>query len=504
MNRRDCGTIVFTLVFVVCAACAFGQATQPGMDESATSLASMRSYLENRLHANSPDSYRAESQALSNLVANLSESDRPGWASSQIVSWANRHPETNAVLVSGWDPARRRPIMSWQTRYSDEEVSVGRRKNQVSRFIVLLHCLDSIRENTRGVPMSELLLAFNGLWAEDMLDRAWGRGFNSMQFHRKMDGMSSPRWFYELVSSSPGLDPEIRVYALSCLVKLSSSVEEQNRFKKAIGRISLSSDQFPRISGFGETNVTERMRATLSFDQSRAEIPSLKLLDERGNAAVSALLVETATMLESPDGTNAVRTLSELMFAYDSPTNRGFRPLECKMRIQRFVRNDGTRNAALLHTIFSSIGQHSPDVQRDLFWTFVDLWVEDLTIVAGRESLEVRRTRDGIDDMAALLWWMARSETIAPEIRRYAWIWVGDLVRRGDPSAAPFAAGLKAADEAIAEAERETERERRLRTEAPPPTPPRTNAEPILVGVKVRRNRNPSSTTNAPPGFPAP
>ena len=272
------------------------------------------------------------------------------------------------------------------------------------------------------------------------------------------------------------------------------------------GRISfsLSSDQFPRISGFWETNVTERMRAKLSFDHSRAEIPSLKLLDERGDAAVSALLVETATMLESPDGTNAVRTLSELMFAYDSPTNRGFRPLECKMRIQRFVRNDGTRNAALLHTIFSSIGQHSPDVQRDLFWTFVDLWVEDLTIVAGRESLEVRRTRDGIDDMAALLWWMARSETIAPEIRRYAWIWVGDLVRRGDPSAAPFAAGLKAAGEEIAEAEREAERERRLRTEAPPPTPPRTNAEPILVGVKVRRNRNPSSTTNAPPGFPVP
>ena len=80
----------------------------------------------------------------------------------------------------------------------------------------------------------------------------------------------------------------------------------------------------------------------------------------------------------------------------------------------------------------------------------------------------------------------------------------GNPGQRGDPSAAPFAAGLKAADEAIAEAERETERERRLRTEAPPPTPPRTNAEPILVGVKVRRNRNPSSTTNAPPVVPAP
>ena len=272
------------------------------------------------------------------------------------------------------------------------------------------------------------------------------------------------------------------------------------------GRIffSLSSDQFPRISGFWETNVTERMRTTLSFDQSRAEIPSLKLLDERGDAAVSALLVETATMLESPDGTNAVRTLSELMFAYDSPTNRGFRPLECKMRIQRFVRNDGTRNAALLHTIFSSIGQHSPDVQRDLFWTFVDLWVEDLTIVAGRESLEVRRTRDGIDDMAALLWWMARSETIAPENRRYAWIWVGDLVRRGDPSAAPFAAGLKAAGEAIGAAERQAEHERLQAGRAAQIHPVSTNATPPSVKAKVRRARTPASPTNAPPGFPAP
>ena len=504
MNRRDCGTIVFTLVFVVCAACAFGQATQPGMDESATSLASMRTYLENRLHVDCPDSYRAESRALSNLVANLSESDRPGWASSQIVSWANRHPETNAVLVSGWDPARRRPIMSWQTRYSDEEVSEGRRKNQVSRFIVLLHCLDSIRENSRGVPMSELLLAFNGLWAEDMLDRAWGRGFNSMQFHRKMDGMSSPRWFYELVSSSPGLDPEIRVYALSCLVKLSSSVEEQNRFKKAIERISLSSDQFPRISGFGETNVTERMRAKLSFDHSRAEIPSLRLLDERGNAAVSALLAETATMLDSPEGTNAVQNLIRLISPYESPDMRGFRPMECEMQIRCFIETNKFGNAAYLGNVLARLDRFSPEVQRDIFYTFSDLLIDPFPFDSDSEERKEATIREFSLDIIPLLWSIARNANVSAEVRRWAWIHVGAAVQRGDPSAAPFAAGLKAADEAIAEAERETERERRLRTEAPPPTPPRTNAEPILVGVKVRRNRNPSSTTNAPPGFPAP
>ncbi len=232
--------------------------------------------------------------------------------------------------------------------------------------------------------------------------------------------------------------------------------------------------------------------------------PRLDMLDVLGHDAVSNLVDATTARLSLPGGTNAVLTLSELLSAYDSPTNRGFRPLECKMWIQRFVRNDRTRNAALLHTIFSSIGRHSPDVQRDLFWTFVDLWVKDMTIVAGRESLEVRRTRDGIDDMAALLWWMARSEAIAPEIRRHAWIWLGDLVQRGDPSAAPFAAGLKAADEAIAEAEREAERERRLRTESIPVPPSRPNAAPIPVDVKVRRNRNPATTTDIPPGFPSP
>ena len=77
----------------------------------------------------------------------------------------------------------------------------------------------------------------------------------------------------------------------------------------------------------------------------------------------------------------------------------------------------------------------------------------------------------------------------------------GNPGQRGDPSAAPFAAGLKTSGEAITEAEREAERERRLRTETSSATPPRTNAEPILVDVKVRRVRTPATSTNAPPGF---
>ena len=269
------------------------------------------------------------------------------------------------------------------------------------------------------------------------------------------------------------------------------------------GRIffSLSSDQFPRISGFWETNVTERMRTTLSFDQSRAEIPSLKLLDERGNVAVSALLAETATMLDSPEGTNAVQSLIRLISPYDSPDMRGFRPMECEMQIRCFIETNKFGNAAYLGNVLARLDRFSPEVQRDIFYTFSDLLIDPFLFDSDSEERKEETIRAFSLDIIPLLWSIARNANVSAEVRRWAWIHVGAAVQRGDPSAAPFAAGLKAADEAIAEAERETERERRLRTEAPPPTPPRTNAEPIPVGVKVRRARTPATSTNAPPGF---
>ena len=465
--------------------------------------------------------FMQEAAAFTNLLETLRPDDRPGWPSSRLVAFANKGPETNAVLVPlpNIDPHRPGPRMEWRESYTAEEVAEGRRRNHAARMILLRHCRTALDAGIETVALSEWLAAVTDIWGKDLVNPSWGHGFNSAEFHREFDGISSLAPLYHEFVASPHGDAETRRLALSRLLGWSEDELERRELERALKAMGGMSGKFgPSLEaplrktaveaiqnmGFPHGNPKDVVLRVRHRRDAEAEATPIHLLDEKGAIAVSNLLLKTEHILARPAGTTTVQALDAAIASYESPDKRGFRPMECEMQIRCFIETNKFGTAAYLGNVLARLDRFSPEVQCDIFYTFSDLLIDPFLFDSDSEERKEETIRAFSLDIIPLVWSIARNANVSAEVRRWAWIHVGAAVQRGDLSAAPFAAGLKAADEAIAEAERETERERRLRMEAPPPTPSRTNAEPILVGVKVRRNRNPSSTTNAPPGFPVP
>lgn len=167
----------------------------------------------------------------SNLVMRLSIPSRSGWASFQLVSFANGGPETNAVLVSRYgNPSKpNRPTYSWKSRYSDDEVKRGVQRNQIARILILQFCLTSLSDDNETIPYSELFDAVVSIWATDLDEKPWGRGFNPFEFHRTKDNLTNPKPLISLFAISKSVDEVTR--------------DRANRFLQRISEIFNYSDQ---------------------------------------------------------------------------------------------------------------------------------------------------------------------------------------------------------------------------------------------------------------------
>ena len=188
------------------AFCDFGKPLSPETDEDRV--------LFNELFA-----------SFTNLIASVSESTRPGWAGSKLAAWAEQGPETNLawVPIQGVNPHRPGPRMRRESRYSDEEVRHGRRRNQMARAILLRFVLNSLETGTDEVVPSEMLLAVTSLWGKDLVEHVDRQGENKCREHRMTDGFSaldSMRAIYGAFRDSDHVDEQTKrevEYILSCL-----------------------------------------------------------------------------------------------------------------------------------------------------------------------------------------------------------------------------------------------------------------------------------------------
>ena len=163
--------------------------------------------------------------SFTNLIASVSESTRPGWAGSKLAAWAEQGPETNLawVPIQGVNPHRPGPRMRRESRYSDEEVRHGRRRNQMARAILLRFVLNSLKTGTDEVVPSEMLLAVTSLWGKDLVEHVDRQGENKCREHRMTDGFSaldSMRAIYGAFRDSDHVDKQTKrevEYILSCL-----------------------------------------------------------------------------------------------------------------------------------------------------------------------------------------------------------------------------------------------------------------------------------------------
>ena len=213
-------------------------------------------------------------------------------------------------------------------------------------------------------------------------------------------------------------------------------------------------------------------------------------LDGVSRQAVSNLAVAVSSILQGPEGSNAVARLAELVAYYDQSENEGFRPMSLENEMLPFLREDEVHCAAFLGRILLSIERHSPAVQLEIARTFFDNWIGNPATTAGVAEAAERRRRDRVSDVPSVLWWLCGSGAISPVVRKEAWIMLGELAQNGDGKATPYLSGMEEIGNGIREAERRTK-------ERPVPDVPNVSprhaestTEPKEVRVLVTSKKN--------------
>lgn len=179
-------------------------------------------------------------------------------------------------------------------------------------------------------------------------------------------------------------------------------------------------------------------------------------LDGVSRQAVSNLAATASSILQGPEGSNAVARLEELSAFYDRSENEGFRPMSLENEMLPFLREDEVHCAAFLGRTLLSIERHSPAVQLEIARTFFDNWIGNPATTAGVAEAAERRRRDHVSDVSSVLWWLCGNRSISPVARKEAWIMLGELARNGDRKAMPYLSGMEEIGNGIREAERRT------------------------------------------------
>lgn len=162
------------------------------------------------------------------------------------------------------------------------------------------------------------------------------------------------------------------------------------------------------------------------------------------------------------------------------------RPGSLQNALVAYARNGSQERNDVLVFILKTIPDSTAHAQLEMVRTFLDLWVGDPAMGRGIESAEDNRKMDDIRDMPSILWWLSRNESIAPEARKEAWIYLGQATRLEWDGALRYKALIPVAGASIRQAEETARRDRSTKEIATTPT----NSVPSRVTIQVRIRRN--------------